>query len=372
MPDFHKDLQDGSEQGARLSELLNQYLSEKQQLSTHDKERNRRLGASVGEGLQGLGYLTGFKQPEVDTFYDKHPAQAVARNAADSAPALGAGVAVGGTAANFLKDMYRNHQMRGIESNLQEGGDKGGFIDLHSSPDGEGKGKGSRHPSDFENVFGKGEKAHEDLMESFKGTGTQDPDALKGKVNAYTRFYSTLRKMPRSGSMLPPTLGPGGNEEVARMVESNLPRQMGGSRDPLNTHLIQKMLLQHLGGNHERASDITDSIRNRHEHNSVSELAGRSFGGGTPSKAHGFLHSAVNKGVGMLPKSFQEHRVNPATLRNFSRAKTPGMIGGAMALGGMALSPVLKAIHQRTYGNDQVKDWTTAIRQTKGKFSDED
>ena len=372
MPDFNQDVQDNSAEGVRLTELLNQYLAQKKPLSSHEQERNRRLGASVGAGLTGLSYLTGHRKPEVETYYDKHPAQAVARDFANQAPGVGLGVAAGGTLANFAKDIMRNKKMEGIEHDLREGGGeegaaKGGFID----PREVGKDGKPKTPSDFQNVFGRSENELGDLEHDFKGLpGGNSEDAARGKVNAYSRFYSVLRKMPRSGSVIPPHLGPGSDEEIARMVETNLPRMMGGSSEGLNHDLIKKMVMEHLGGNEERANNVHDKIWNRHENNEVKQIAGRSFGGGKGGRMNEFMHGAANKVTSWLPKKLQDHRVSPAMQRNFSRAKTPALIGGGLALGGMAMAPILKAIHHKTYGDDQIKQWTNATRQVKGKFDE--
>jgi hypothetical protein len=67
-----------------------------------DAENLKGLHEDVRKGLVGLEYLTGLKQNTGETFYDKHPVQAVVTDALKHSGGIGAGVAGLGIASNLL------------------------------------------------------------------------------------------------------------------------------------------------------------------------------------------------------------------------------------------------------------------------------
>jgi hypothetical protein len=397
--DFHQDMQDNSAQGAQLTDQLNEFLAAKgKNVSSYEKERNRHLGSQVGAGLTGLNYLTGNKKPEVETFYDAHPLAAISQNAADSAPLIGAGVAAGGTGWNLFQDMMRSRKVNEIGDDMRGsgGGDdkegksgKGKFLNLD--------GKDEKLPDEMKSIFGHMESTkspfkHEggpdnphdnpahlvpnqrrrDVLSSFnknKGINPEQLPELNSKMRGYSKFHQVLSKISPHGS----------DEEIARMVESNLPKFTGES-SKLNLDLLHPILAEHLGGNERRATNIRTIIENRHGRNQVKDVAGRMFGGrrdvgddGKLEKQKGW-QGTLNRGAeGLakrLPSQIKNHRIDPSILRGLSRAHGPGLLGGGIALGGMALSPILNQIHKHTYGDEKMKEWTNNMRMVHGKFDE--
>jgi hypothetical protein len=74
-------------------------------LKGYDAERIKALREHVRKGVVGLEYLTGTKSNKGKTFYDEHPTQSVLSDILKQSPTIGLGVAAGGAATNYLRQM---------------------------------------------------------------------------------------------------------------------------------------------------------------------------------------------------------------------------------------------------------------------------
>jgi len=103
---FLQDLmrtQQGEPSNSQLYSSLAPLLQTAPANNPEDQARQDRLHGEVQKGLTGLEYLTGIKNNEGETFYDAHPAHAVALDAANHAPLVGGTLAAGTLALNHKR-----------------------------------------------------------------------------------------------------------------------------------------------------------------------------------------------------------------------------------------------------------------------------
>jgi hypothetical protein len=111
LTNFQKDLADpGTVDSSELYRAVKPFTdveSYGKPQTAYDVQRLGKLKEDVRRGVVGLEYLTGLKNNEVETFYDAHPAQALASNALSNSGKLGLAAAVGIPAANIYRQ-YKN------------------------------------------------------------------------------------------------------------------------------------------------------------------------------------------------------------------------------------------------------------------------
>lgn len=338
----------------------------------------RHLHEQMRQGIVGAKYLAGLKKNTGETFYDEHPTQAVATDLSKSAPMIGGGIAAGGVLANLLRQhknmkMTEPSRMSSDKNPLDPNNaeellhpKKGParsdisavFGDLEANPEQRLKIldqlTNKVEPAGTSNLHGeylklkkakptpRTEKQLKDLFDRARRTagGAALPD--------YVRAFEAMRKGKESGGFskymgeflhspggkvkqwLAELLAPGKNQAYGDILEKN---RVTAAQPHYNEELVKGML-KHLGG----GTDLHTTPEGQAMMNSTLKNVGDAK----------YQSSGLRKALG--------------------RHKLPLAVGGAVALGGMGMHQLLKAIQNQMYSKDKQNEWKKTLLQSRGDF----
>lgn len=389
--------------------------------SEADASRINDLQKQVREGLVGLEYATGLKSNTGETFYDKHPVQAVATDVSKNALPVGLGVAGVGIGSNLLKQ-WKNMKMTEPDSMSRKEnplGDSTNPSRLLDPTTGAPREDIARMFGDFENNpekrlelidrLNKQDKAHptsytsrhenlktvrnkavsqyeshmQDLMDQLEYSSPAETKKIEAQLRALKEQHASvlgdLDKIKKK--IFTEARSSGGASALPGYVDVHESLQRAKSKGGLKgyhgegLHSGEEGLLQDLfkhvaPGSHEAIGDLLEKrkITGAHPHfdeNLIKDIVREYRGGGDFSsldpKGKAFVETTL--------KRLHDPKHQASGLRKLlSRVKTPLAAGAATSVGLMGLHQLLKAIQNQGYSSDQIKDWKKTLLQSRGDF----
>jgi hypothetical protein len=387
-----------------------------------DAENLKYLHEQMRKGIVGAKYLTGLKKNTGETFYDEHPVQAVATDALKNAPLLGGGIAAGGVLTNLLR---QHHNMKITEpsrmasdknpldpNNIEEllNPQKGPvrddiakiFGDFEKNPATRLKNidqlNNQLNPGGGSNFF----KEHADLVNELndhssayntalgklknKLSYTKDPrraQAIQTEMNAIKAQMEhgtagTQKKIKELFDRARQSSGSSAMSDYARAHEAlRKGRDAGGFKKYVGESLhspgggkIKEFLRKHLApGKDQAIGDILEKYKvtgaQPHYNEELLKEILKHHGGGvdmhTTPGGQAFMNTTL-KNVG--DPTYQASGLRKA----LGRHKLPLAVGGAVALGGMGLHQLVKAIQNQVYSKDKQNEWKKTLLQSRGDF----
>jgi len=359
-----------------------------------DRTRLDKLKEDLRRGTVGLEYLTGLKKNKAETFYDTHPAQAVASNALASAGTAGAATAGGIPLINFIRQHKNLHKTepaysarisdpkQRMANKLSPVDERTGvprpvvdddilrtFGDTQSSNrdvvkqrleamDQIAAAKGAKgekpYTAEFDKLVGKGKslsKAQKVKLQSFL-------EGLRGKEeHGVLGQYAELQKdLATQGHNLKAPIG-------ASLGDKFWASRLGSKVNTLPNFAsnLAHQLIPHSYRPHEEL--INKRIVKRHPHNVSPDLLSKILGEGASEQEKKLLENTVLHNV-TNPHS---RMVYSKVLRHLG---TPALIGGGVAAGGLGLHQVVKALQNQVYGKEKINDWKRNTLRSRGEFDE--
>lgn len=342
-------------------------------LSPEDADRLSKMREDIRKGLTGAEYLTGLKSNVGNTFYDEHPAQAVATDLLSNSGKLGLGLAGLGIASN-LRRQHKNLKM--TEPARMSGKD---------DP------KAGNNPKNILHRQKGGTR--EDISRVFGGADT-NPQLRLERLDA-------LAKRPRGT--------PGSLLDEWHNIHNNL---AGDELTKAKNALLQKAMHSPEAASLERYADLYEASRRAEEQGGFKKYIGEGLHdvelkNPKLNKALNFIKEhftpsanqaeqelaekykitpdmphydeelrkdimrEVGKGKNLKPGQPKISSPKSSTARRLlSQHGIPLLAGTGVALGGMGLAKLLKAIQNRAYSEDERKDWERTRLKSLGKFDE--
>lgn len=401
-----------------------------------DAENLNGLNEDVRKGLVGLEYLTGLKQNTGETFYDKHPTQAVLTDALKHSLGIGAGVAGLGIASNVLT---QNRNMNKTEP---------ASMAREKNP-----GVDRKHP--LESLHARKDKPVADDLAKLFGDPDKDPatrlkliDRLESHNPAAAGYAEQYRWANESG-------GPDSKKEVIDRYEQRTRdlntdaqktfadardqqahnssiKERRGTSDALHKVELDKSnaaLKKILDEAHASEGfqgvgkyvDLHHSLQDAQQKGGFGKYLGEGLNttGAEGGKLQQFLRKYVapNQDQGIidllekrkitgahphldkeLVKNIiaQNLNIDPNSermraimetgferlkdvkhqgsglMKGLVRHRTPILAGAGIAAGGAGLYQLVKAIQNQAYPDDQVKEWKKTLLKSRGDFEGAD
>jgi len=396
-----------------------------------DAENIKGLNEDVRKGLVGLEYLTGLKQNSGETFYDAHPAQAVITDALKNSAGIGAGVAGLGIASNLLtqhKNMKKT-EPASMSREKNPGVDRKHPLDaLHAKKD-------SPVAPDIADIFGDMEKTpgtRLNLIDRLEKLDPATPESFSAKYNAAVQAKKDLEELHKGKmqaidsatevSHLDPKVqqARSGHLKEQRASAEALHKVQLAEREAAIKKIVDEAHasqgFQGLG----KHVDLHHSLQDAKQKGGFGKYWGESLNtagkeGGrlqnwfrkyfAPSQDQGAMDLLEKRHMSSsgpldreLTKNILAHNlgIDPNSprmraimdtgyarandlkhqasglRRSLVRHRTPLLAGAGIAAGGAGLYKLIKAIQDKAYSEDQIKDWKKTLLQSGGDFEGAD
>jgi hypothetical protein len=385
-------------------------------MSSADKARTEALKEQVRKGLVGLEYATGMKKNTGETFYDKHPVQAVATDVLSKSPGLGLGAAALGLGVNYRRQK-KNFDMT-EPSTMSRAGNPG--VDVTNADELLNPSKGRTMLSDMEGTFGSFEKDPETRLALLDQLAKNDPAtgfkaehaALKSKISNAEIAHNTNIKgilgqlqQNQHDPNVSKSLTAQANlaksvheEELAglnkqledlftRAKGSDAHRALGNyanfdyalsqakNKGGFNKSIGEgsKGLLKHIApGEGQSIIDLAEKgphynlhKGNPHYNEELVKKIVSKFYDGHPEEFKAFTRDS-------LPRLADEKLQASGLRKGLTHMKAPLAIGAGIGLGGTALYHLIKAIQNRTHSTDKMREWKKTLLKSRGDFEGAD
>ena len=360
--------------------------------NSFDRTRLDKLKEDLRRGTVGLEYLTGLKNNKAETFYDTHPAQAVASNALASAGTAGAATAAGLPLLNLIR------QRKGLKD-LQKD-----YMTRSGSPEQRMAGKLSPIDSSTGNPR---PVVDDDVLRVFGDTGGGDMDAIKKRLETLDQISASkgrgekhytkeLEKIlnetspeARAAKLSPFLKGLRGTEEHGELgqyaeLQKDLSTHGHKLKAPIGAGIGDKLWGSELGS---RINNLPAPVSNLahafipSSYTPHQELIDRRITSKFPN--HEPSANLINKIVGeganeeqktLMNNTLGHHLSNPHSRMTYTKLLKhlgPGaLIGGGVAAGGLGLHQVVKALQNQVYGKEKIKDWKRNTLRSRGEFDE--
>ena len=421
---FRKDLEDpnagtNSDLYSTIAPMISPDTD--QGMSKNDTARIDDLQNQVRKGLVGLEYATGLKHNTGETFYDKHPAQAVASDVSSDAVPIGLGVAGLGIGSNMLKERKNMHMTEPASMSRKENplGDSSNPSRLLDPTTGAAREDIARMFGDFENNpekrlelidrLNKQDKTHpasltarhenlkafknkaigqheahvQDLMDRLEYSSPTEVKKIEAQLRAAKEHHaSILGDLDKiKNKIFSEARSSGGAAALPGYVDVHESLQRAKTKGGLKSYhgeglhggkggLISDTLKHVAPGSYEAIGDLLEKrkITGAHPHfdeNLIKDIVREYRGGGDFSsldpKGKAFVETTL--------KRLQDPAHQASGIRKlFSRVKAPLAAGAATTAGLMGLHQLLKAIQNQSHSSEQIKDWKKTLLQSRGDF----
>lgn len=370
---FKQDLEDTSAgKNSDLYQAILPIISGNAEEQTHpdDAARVDALKEDVRKGLVGLEYMTGLKKNTGESFYDEHPAQAVATNLLGNYGKLGLGVGGAGLLANALRQ-HSNMKLTEPAKMSREGNPSGDATHPRNllQPS-----KGPARP-DVARLFGDLEKNPErrlGLLDSFVTQRGGQSSLLSDFKNAATP--QEKRKILEQAAL---SEGHSGLEKYVDLHESlQKAKQKGGFKQYVGEKLHSLKpgpvndLLKKLAPDSEQAiADLLEKYNITGAHANFDEPLirdiVREYKGGKSLTADPQGQAFIDKTL----KNIRDPKHQSSGVRRFlGRNKLPIAAGAAASLGSAGLYALIKAMQDKMYSKDKTNEWKKTLLQSRGDF----
>lgn len=370
---FNQDLEDTSAgKNSDLYRAILPIISGNAEEQTHpdDASRVNALKEDVRKGLVGLEYMTGLKKNTGESFYDEHPAQAVATNLLGNYGKLGLGVGGAGLLANALRQ-HSNMKLTEPAKMSREGNPSGDATHPRNllQPS-----KGPARP-DVARLFGDLEMNPErrlGLLDSFVTQRGGQSSLLSDFKNAATP--QEKRKILEQAAL---SEGHSGLEKYVDLHESlQKAKQKGGFKQYVGEKLHSLKpgpvndLLKKLAPDSEQAvADLLEKYNITGAHTNFDEPLirdiVREYKGGKSLTADPQGQAFIDRTL----KNIRDPKHQSSGVRRFlGRNKLPIAAGAAASLGSAGLYALIKAMQDKMYSKDKTNEWKKTLLQSRGDF----
>lgn len=366
-----------------------------------DAERINDLKEQVRKGMVGLEYMTGLKKNTGETFYDKHPTEAVATDLLGNSAPLGAAVAGAGILTNLKRqrsNMAKTEPAKMSRSeNPHDTTNPANLLDPHH---------GSAR-SDISRLFGDFESNPEKrlaLLDQLSGNNPGDPNSFQSKhrdisgrqkalVDAHNltqqeiqhklstaaspHEVSQLEALMRSGEATHKSSLSKLEQETKKLMAAakshgdgaglhkyvNLHESLRRAREKGGLKSYIGEGLSSLGGVGDLLEKYHITGANPHFNEEIIKNIVSEYGGShtSPEEMRKFIE-------GTLQRVSDPHHQASGLRKAFSRAKMPLVAGAATAAGGMGLYHLLKGIQNQNYSKGQTDEWKKTLLKSRGDF----
>jgi hypothetical protein len=354
-----------------------------------DQERLNKLKDDFRKGTVGLEYLTGLKNNRAETFYDKHPVQALTSDVLANSETIGAGVAAGTPLLNAMRQGSNLKKMMPAYHS-RKGDPTQSMLEKLAPVGKEGKRLPVTDPHVL-NMFGSLNVANGDPAAIQKRL--QQMDLLgQGKTN-YLKQYESLLNSPAA------------TEEEAKLKPARIKQHLDnlystpehlalgeyaeahkGLRDSgknlkapvfsgLGEKLREKVLTENLLNKHPKLYDILGQIlpdKDQPLRDWINSTIGKQH---PEHMSEDMIKQVLESSVG----GNRERLANDIARNSFARTRTGkalrrlgpgGVIGGGIAAGGLGLHAALKALQNQVYGKEQINEWKRNTLRSRGEFEE--
>jgi hypothetical protein len=406
---FRKDLANPSSGlNSDLYRAISPIVSADNELSLpkDDQRKIDSLKEDVRKGLVGLEYMTGIKKNKGETFYDEHPAQALAADALRNAPLFGLGLAGGGVLLNSIRQKQNldkvmpaamarmgNTPDKDLSNpqallNPREGTIRGDIakiygeadsptrmqlIDRLSDVDPKDKNSLSKQLSRIEKTTRTAEKEHLDKLKNLNDqllTALDDREANKisKQIEGIKKLYDEQQKKTSKtkSDLLSSARSSKGSQYLDKHVNFHealqRAKEKGGFSSPLGAGLNLPDFIA--PDKHQALVDLIERMEMTKAHpgfnrdlllQSVSDFLD------DPAELARFERTS-------LPKIMSHDHQGSGLGRFLSRNKFPLIAGAATAAGGTGLYYLIKALQKKMHSEDKVKDWKKTLLKSQGDF----
>jgi hypothetical protein len=367
-------------------------------LTGAEAERTKNLKDQVRKGVVALQYATGLKKNTGETFYDKHPAQAVATDLLKKSPLLGLGVGGAMLGTNYLRQWAN---MRKTEPSKMSRTDNP-FDKSNPSNILDSAGEHSRLFGDLEGNIEHRLK----LLDSLTGKAPNAPDALLSRYRQAAELKNNISsehalKLKELTSKLESAANPGEIQKLNSLIQAqnNTYTQTLAQHDKEIKKLIEEAKSSHGNAALRKYVNLSESLRRANEKGGLTGYIGEGLGSfsGIPdiaekyhiTGAHPHFDQELFENVAMehagprasaaqkkkflseiLPTIADADYQSSGLRKALYRAKVPLLTGGAIAAGGYGLHKLVKALQDQSYSSKQLQDWKNTLRKSRGDFEE--
>jgi len=390
-----------------------------------DSPRIQKLKEDTRKGLVGLQYLTGLKKRTGQTFYDEHPIQASLTDALANSGKIGLGLGGAAALTNYLRQRSNMHLTEPASmartnnpnvdvthpANLlspREGGTRQDissiFGDMETNPQkrldilgrlsgqtGKASKAFSKEYSNIEKSISAANKQYDSkLNKLYNELEKAKSSTSKNRVQAINSQISQLEKQQGKAvadlqTKLKKFMASSGRAEGAEALnryvdlheslrrakaQGGLKGYVGeGLHSLLGEGKVSDFAREHLlPGKHQAIADLLEKYKLTKAHPGydeelIKDIVGSYIGDRKLTGAEGkaFLKSTMKR---IADQGHQYSGIRKA----FNRVKFPGLLGAGVALGGMGLHRLMKAIQENAYSKDKQREWKKTLLQSRGEF----
>jgi len=380
-----------------------------------DQERLNNLKNDFRKGTVGLEYLTGLKNNKAETFYDKHPVQALTSDVLANSGTIGAGVAAGTPLLNAIRQgsnlkkmmpAYNTRKGDPAQSMLEKLAPVGKegkrlpvtdphvlnmFGSLSATPD------MSEHAKIIENLNSSDPKlrteAHQKAEKTPMIKRLRQMDLLGGDKDKYLNEYASLLNSPAATEEEAKLKGVRIRQYLDNLYSTPEHLALGeyaeahkGLRDAgknlkspvfagLGEKLREKVLTGDLLEKHPKLHNILGQIlpdKDQPLRDWINATIGKQHPENmSPEMIQQVLENAVGGDRSMLANDIARNSFARTTAGKTLRRLGPaGVIGGGIAAGGLGLHAALKALQNQVYGKEQINEWKRNMLRSRGEFEE--
>ena len=341
-------------------------------LSPEELAKEEALQEQVRKGLVGLEYLTGIKQNRGNTYYDEHPAAAVASDILGNAGLIGGGVAAGGAASNLL-NQYRNFKMTrpaqdartgnyGVDPshprnllNPQQGAVRADisriFGDFETDPLTrlqliDELNASSGHSTDFVGQFQKTVQRGKDPSKLFQ-QATKSPGAIA--LEDYANFHESAQRAKAKGGF-----------KKYFGEDTHVAPEAGASTEKAVNKLVrEKLAPSHMQGLVDMAEAQGLTSANANYHPEILKRIAEEYSPGAGARAFASTGLSDLENKALQSSGFR---------KLLKRTRLPLAAGAAVAAGGTGLHYLVKALQNQAYSKPKLDEWKKTLLQSRGEF----
>lgn len=397
-----------------------------------DAENIKGLHEDVRKGLVGLEYLTGLKQNTGETFYDEHPTQAVLTDALKHSAGIGAGVAGLGVASNMLtqrKNMNktepasmsreknpstdRKHPLESLKAKKDKpvSPDLAKiFGDIESDPEtrlnliDRLQKNNPADPNSFQSRHRAATKAKADYatdyqqklkdIESAAGLSHADPKQQQAHSSHIKERRSSVEALHKAESakhdaalkkIIDEAHASEGFQGLGKHVDLHHSMQDAQQKGGFGKYIGEK--LNTVGTEGGKVQEfIRKYIAPNQDQGVIDLMEKRKITGAHPHMDKELTKNIIAHNLGIDPNSPRMRAIletgyerlkdpkhqSSGIMKSLIRHRTPLLAGAGIAAGGTGLYHLIKAIQNKAYPDEQVKDWKKTLLKSRGDFEGAD
>jgi hypothetical protein len=374
--------------------------------SREEQQKLDSLREDVRKGIVGLEYMAGLKKNKGETFYDEHPVQALTTDALGNASILGAGLTGGGMLLNSIRQKQNldkvmpaamarmgntpDKDLSNPEAllNPREGTVRGDIAKIYGDPESSTRMQLIDRLSDVapndpnslsskllsaDTAEAKATRKHQKLLKQLNAqllTAADDKEANKisKQIAGAEKLYEELRKnnAKAKGEVLAAARASQGDKYLKNHVNFHealtRAKEKGGFSSPVGSGLNLPEFIA--PDKHQGLVDLIENMQLTKAHPGFNrDLLLQSVSDYLDDPAELAKFERVS-----LPKIMSADHQGSGIRRFLSRNKFPIAAGAATAAGGAGLYYLLKAMQDKMYSKDKVKDWKKTLLKSKGDF----